>query len=339
MSSDLGPFHSILVPLDGSPLAEQALPLAAELARGKGARLRLVLVHELPPAPRDAFGANQFVALERVSRRGEREYLRRMQQELRTQGIRLSAAATLTGHPGPALAEYARETGSDLIVMTTHGRGGARRAWLGSVADDLIRHSGTPVLLVRAAESHATPVPARAPRQILVPLDGSDLSEQALPVASRLARTWGAELTPVTVVSPVVPADANVPLPSIHGAEAIERYRQDAQEYLEGIDERMREQGIRAEGMAVVGWSAAGAILDLAHPDAVSAIVLATHGRGGLRRWVLGSVADKLIRAAEVPVLVVRPSGSGRQAASPEAEGSLASGRRAATRPRTVLVY
>ena len=316
MSSHSDPFHSILVPLDGSPLAEQALPLATDLARQKGARLRLVLVHEPPPAPRDALAANMFVAVDRVNQRGERGYLRSVQRRLREDGIRLSAAATLTGHPGPALAEFARETGADLVVMATHGRSGIRRAWLGSVADYLIRHLELPILLVRAPETPATSVPERPSRQILVPLDGSALSEQALAPACRLARAWRAELTPVNIVLPVMlPADGNLPLPSAYDGNATEQCRQDAQQYLDGVSERVREWGVRAEGIAMVGWSTAGALLDIARPDAVGAIVLATHGRSGLRRWALGSVADKLIRAAEVPVLVVRPAGVPKPAA------------------------
>lgn len=315
MSSPSGAFYSILVPLDGSPLAAQALPLATNLARQKGARLRLVLVHEPPPAPRDALAANTFVTVDRVNQRGERQYLRSMQQRLRRAGIQLSAAATLTGHPGPALAEFARETGTDLVVMATHGRGGIRRAWLGSVADYLVRHLEIPILLVRAPEEATPPAPTRSPRQILVPLDGSALSEQALEPACRLAQAWQAELTPVNVVLPVMlVTDGNVPLPSTYDGDATELCRQDAQAYLDGVGERMREQGVRAEGIAVVGWNAAGALLEIARPDAVSAIVVATHGRGGLRRWALGSVADKLVRAAEVPVLVVRPSGAPRPA-------------------------
>jgi nucleotide-binding universal stress UspA family protein len=314
MGSPAGPFRSILVPLDGSPLAEQALPLAAELARHKGARLRLVLVHEPPPAPRDALAANLFVAIERVNQRGERGYLRSMQKKLRDEGIRLSAAITLTGHPGPALAEYARESGTDLVVMATHARGGVRRAWLGSVADYLIRHLDIPVLLARTAVP--APATSRSARQILVPLDGSALSEQALDPACRLAQAWRAELTPVNIVMPVMlVTDGNVPLPSMYDADTTELCRQDAQQYLDGVDERMRDRGIRAEGIAMVGWSAAGALLDIARPDAVSAIVVATHGRGGLRRWAVGSVADKLVRGAEVPVLVVRPSATTRPAA------------------------
>jgi len=318
MSAHGNPFHSIMVPLDGSPLAERALPLATELARQKGAKLRLVLVHEPPPAPRDALAANMFVAIDRVNQRGERGYLRSIQRRLREDGIRLSAAVTLTGTPGPALAEFARETGTDLVVMATHGRSGIGRAWLGSVADYLVRHLDLPILLVRAPEPPTTSVPERAARQILVPLDGSALSEQALEPACRLAQAWRAELTPVNIVFPVMPVtDGNLPLPSTYDGNATEQCRQDAQQYLDGVGERVREWGVRAEGIAMVGWSAAGALLDLARPEAVRAIVLATHGRGGLRRWALGSVADKLIRAAEVPVLVVRPEGSPRPAARP----------------------
>ena len=310
MVRDPSPFRSILVPLDGSPLAEQAVPLAASIAQRGGGKLRLILVHELPPAPVDPVAAKLFISIELASRKSERGYLRGIQARLREGGTRLSSAVTLTGKAGPELAQYVRELGIDLVVMATHGRGGIRRAWLGSVADHLIRTLEVPVLLVRPREGE--PGPDRLPGmgQILVPLDGSPLAEQALDAAAALAHIWDAEVTLLQVVRPVLlSVDPALPLPSAYDEELTASCRQQAQDYLDDIVEQMHGQGLRATGVAVVGWNAADTILDVARPERVAVVALATHGRGGLRRLVLGSVADKLVRGADVPVLVYHPTG------------------------------
>jgi nucleotide-binding universal stress UspA family protein len=305
------PFKSILVPLDGSPLAEQALPLAARIARFAGGKLRLALVHQLPPAPLDPIAAKMFTSIELASRKSERAYLRGRQAKLREEGFKLSSAVTLTGAVGPTLAQYVRELSVELVVMATHGRGGVRRAWLGSVADYLIRHLEVPVVLVRPAEEGAAPARPAEGGQILVPLDGSALAEEALQPAAALARAWNAELALLQVVTPVLTVtDPALPLPSAYDAELTTACRDAAQDYLDDIVERLRGEGLRASGTAVVGWKTVDTILEVARPERVALIAIATHGRGGLRRLALGSVADKLVRAADIPVLVHRPSGN-----------------------------
>jgi nucleotide-binding universal stress UspA family protein len=324
MPRDPSPFQSILVPLDGSPLAEQAIPLASRIAQPAGSKLRLALVHQLPAAPLDAASARMFTSIELATRKSERSYLRAIQARLRESGIRLSAATTLTGgSPGPTLAEYARDAGVDLVVMATHGRGGLRRAWVGSVADHLVRSLEIPVLLVRPTEGQA-PAGAAGAGSILVPLDGSPLAEQALDAAMALARLWDREVMLLYVVAPVVMSiDGAVPMPSAYDEELTAMARAQGQDYLDDVVERIRAQGLRATGVAVIGWSTVGTILDAAPVGRVAAIVLATHGRGGLRRVALGSVADKLVRAAEVPVLVYRPTGGSKpKQQKPSRQGS-----------------
>ncbi|HEX3233978.1 MAG TPA: universal stress protein [Gemmatimonadales bacterium] len=310
------PFRSILVPLDGSALAEQATPLACHIAQRSGGKLRLALVHQPPTPPLDVAVAELFTSLELTTRKSERGYLRAMQGRLRESGTRLSSAVTLTGAagPGPALAQYIREMGIDLVVMATHGRGGIRRAWLGSVADYLIRNLAVPVLLVRPEENGRASDRAARAGGILVPLDGSPLAEEALDPAGALARVFDAELTLVQMVRPVLLATSSAfPYPSSYDEELTELCRAQAQDYLDDVVEQMQSRGIRASGAARVAWTAADAILDLARPERVALVALATHGRGGVRRLVLGSVADKVVRGADVPVLVYHPTGRGKR--------------------------
>ena len=313
MAQETSTFRSILVPLDGSSFAEEAVPLASRIARGAGGKLRLMLVHELPPAPLDLATEKLYTSIELATRKSERGYLRGIQAKLRDDGVRVLSAVTLTGPVGPALARYVRETGIDLVVMATHGRGGIRRAWLGSVADHLIRNLEVPVLLVRPKEDKAAPAHRPGVGEILVPLDGSPLAEEALEPAAALARIWDAPLTLLQVVRPVLlSTDPGLPLPSSYNDELTALWRSQAQDYLDDLVERMKEQGLRAAGVAVIGWGAVDSILDAARPETVDSIVIATHGRGGLRRLALGSVADKVIRGADVPVMVCRPRRGGK---------------------------
>jgi nucleotide-binding universal stress UspA family protein len=302
-------FASIMVPLDGSPLAERALPLGLDLAERARARLRLVLVHQTPPPPVDKAAARLAVRVDLAVRRAEREYLRTTQARLagtatkgRVRGV------TVTGPVGQALADYVSELGVDLVVMATHGRGGFERAWLGSVADRLVRTLEIPVLLVRAGTEPGSEAVPGGP--VLVPLDGSPRAEEALGPALALARLWDADIQLIQVVRPVMLAtDPALPLPSAYDEVGTAIGRDIAQDYLDDVAERVRAAGVRATANAVLGWGAVDTLLGLAVPDRIGVLALATHGHGGLRRAALGSVADKLVRGASIPVLVCRPRG------------------------------
>jgi nucleotide-binding universal stress UspA family protein len=301
-------FRTILVPLDGSPLAEQALPLAGRIAETAGSKVRLALVHETPAPPLDPVAARLFMSAYASSTKVERSYLRSIQARMRQDGVRLASAVTLRGPVAPTIEQYVRELGIDLVVMATHGRGGVRRAWLGSVADHLVRHLEIPVLLVRPGEDGAAIRSEPGAYQILVPVDGSPLAEEAIAPAVDLARLWGLEVKLLQVVHPVLFwGDELLGWPAPQDQALTEQARSQAEGYVRDLAERLRRDGIRATGAAIIGGSAADTILQVANPERVAAIAIATHGRGGLRRLVLGSVADKLIRATAIPVLVHHP--------------------------------
>ena len=125
------------------------------------------------------------------------------------------------------------------------------------------------------------------------------------------------------VVYPVLlSSDPMLPLPSAYDEELTALCRSQAQDYVDDLAERLRDRGLRATGAATIGWNATDSILDLARPERVAMVVIATHGRGGLRRLALGSVADKVVRGAEVPVLVYRPAGRGKAKKSPARNAS-----------------
>jgi nucleotide-binding universal stress UspA family protein len=305
-----GTFRSIVVPLDGSAFAEQALPGAAAIALAARAKLRLVLVHQLPPPPRDRDTAKLYVSVELAVRRSQRDYLRAIAARLReSHGVRVTTLL-LEGPIGPTLVSWIHEIDADLVVMTTHGRGAVGRAMHGSVADQLVRALDVPGLLVRPEAEHAGTDSSWTPREIVVGLDGSRLAEAALTPAAALARNLSVPLTLVQVVPPLAAAtDPPLAWPVGYDERITEVRRREALDYLDSAAERLRGEGNTVTAVAVVNASPAGTLLDLGRPERGTLLAVGTRGRGGVKRLMLGSVADKLVRGAAVPVLVVPPAG------------------------------
>ena len=316
-------FQSILVPLDGSPLAEQAIPIALAIAERARGKLKLVLVHDrivlMAPGP-------DYTRLELAMQKADREYLKSVTARVRERLGRSVSSAVLQGLPVvETLARYTRELGVDLVVMTSHGLGGVRRVWLGSVTDQLIRSAEVPVLVVRPGEAGAArPV---WPGEILVALDGSPLAEAALEPAIEVARLWDAELALVQVVSPLTAAsNPHLTFPASYSDQVTAMRRESADDYIRDVAERVRESGVRVSGAAVIGRTVPETLIDLTEPERVGLMVVATHGLGGVRRMVLGSVADKVVRGANVPVLVVRPTGRRARRKPGEVNAALGAG-------------
>jgi nucleotide-binding universal stress UspA family protein len=302
------PFRSVLVPLDGSPLAEQTIPLALEIARLARSKVRLVLVHQSLPPPFFEEGAQLYVSIDLAMRKAERDYLRGLAAQLRDRSSLKISSVTLDGSTEQALVKYIQDIGADLVAMTTHGRGGVRGGWLGSVADHLVRKLDVPVIVTRAREGAGFLTAPPKIREILVPLDGSPLGEAALAPATAVAGLFDAELVLVQVVPPLS-AGSLLPdtLSTGYDTEIIALQRKGAQDYLEDLSEDLQERGTRVKTTVVVGHTVGEALINLAHPERFDLVAIATHGRSGVQRLMLGSVADKLIRAARAPVLVIRP--------------------------------
>jgi nucleotide-binding universal stress UspA family protein len=316
--------QSILVPLDGSELAEQAITIAQEITERARCKLKLVLVHDRVILMKPG---KEYTRLELAMQKADRDYLKSVTARVRERLGRTVSSAVLQDLPVvETLARYIREAGADLVVMTTHGRGGLRRAWLGSVTDQLIRSAEVPVLVVRPDEAGAArPVPEWG--EILVALDGSPLAEAALEPAIELAKLWDAELSLVQVVPPITTdTGPHLTFPSSYAEHATAMRRDAADDYIRDVAERVRESGVRSSGVAVIGSTVPETLIELADPERIGLLVLATHGLGGLRRMVLGSVADKMVRAARVPILVVRPTARRAQRKSGEVDVAIGAG-------------
>lgn len=317
-------FRTVIVPLDGSAFAEHAIGPAIQIAKRSRAALHLVRAHV--PYPFELSDGGKW---DNRVRHDERQYLARLAAELEGATAAPVSTALLSPTVVQSIARFADGFDDALLVMTSHGRTGLSRFWLGSVADGVVRHSATPVLLVRSpGEEMAAPwsVESEPFRRILVPLDGSERAESILGPVVSLARLTHAALRLVRVVE-----WAPVPLPvpagnldaAVYTAELTELEIARAHEYLGNVAARLRADGELGEITTDVGMGgrAAPSLLEAIeswHPDLVA---VATHGRGG-SRVLLGSVADKLLHATRVPLLVLRSATPEQQAKIAAADAS-----------------
>jgi nucleotide-binding universal stress UspA family protein len=310
-------YPSILVPLDGSTFGEHALPLALSIARRAKSELHLLHVH----TPLSAIYAEGAFAideqLEHSLKEQQKAYLNDVVRRIKGSGEVRIRPILREGPVVPMIRATAESTGAGLVVMTTHGRGALARFWLGSVADQLVRDLAAPLLLVRPGEAAAEFGTDPVLKHLLLPLDGSALAEQMIEPAVALGSLMGAEYTLLRVIRPALPTPAvtdgaGLTLWVQSMSEQMEKLaaevRKEARGYLEQVADRLRARSLRVQTRIALEDQPAAAILHAAAaPPGVDAVALETHGRRGLARLFLGSVADKVVRGAPVPVLVHRP--------------------------------
>jgi len=301
--------RSLLVPLDGTRFSELALPLAEGIAQATGASLHLAHVH-VPHPPEALLASTQFMyegvdmdEYDQHDRKWERNYLTTLAQRVSRESAAAVDTALLEGEIPKSLEEYARKVNADAVVISTHSRAGVRRVWMGSVAEALIRAGGLPVLAVHAEEGD--PVgPPLVLKNILIPLDGSELSESILAPAVELGLAFGARLTLLQVVSARFPtSNGLVPALPAHWTEAL----QAGEDYLEKVARRIRVRGLRVEPIVMAHPRPSQAIQDVANEVDADLVAMATHGYTGMKRALFGSVAEDVLRHSEIPLLVRRP--------------------------------
>jgi nucleotide-binding universal stress UspA family protein len=295
------PFATLMVPLDGSALAEEAIPVAAALAGRAGARVHLASVR--PPGPGYPYVPTEIAkAIEHEAAGRVQAYLATRAQVLSTCHGLEATCTVLEGSPAKALADYARANAIGLVVMTTHRRSGLGRFWLGSVADRLLRCTQAPVFLLRSKEQ-----PQHIDfRRVLVALDGSPEGEAVLDKAIALASLYHeAHCSLVEVIAPPVAVSADLSVyPDLVDANLIE-HQDLTKRHLERLAGATRARGVAATTHVVVDPAVGAQILELARKLDTDVIAVGSHGRHGAERLLLGSVADKVIRGATEPVLVV----------------------------------
>lgn len=292
-------FGAILVPLDGSKLAERALSLAIPLAEQHGATLVLAHAHE-PTLPLIVGGGAPVrdAALDETHRKDAMTYLERLAKrtaKLTTAPVR---SVFRDGKVVATLSALIRDERAGLVVMSTHGRGGFQRFWLGSIADSLVRQTPVPVLLVRGTRPPAKRLAGAPPFvRVLVPVDGSERSERAIDAAKRLLGRGPARVTLLHVVHPM----------SALAGHQLKRAPEDevVATYLEPLSRRVASPAVEVRFEVKVDANVARVITDAVETHDADVIALAGQGLSGVQRFLVGSVADKLLRTSPVPVLVV----------------------------------
>jgi nucleotide-binding universal stress UspA family protein len=285
----------MLVPLDGSELAERALPIAAHLARATGSALVLVQVLPLTTwafaVPGSQATYDQTVPYYEIiddEDRATRSYLSQVADKVRGSDLVVQTLA-VRGDPAGTLIDLEPQVQAGLVVMASHGRTGLSRFALGSVADRVARHGYAPVLVVRPfGESQ----PGVQLADALVPLDGSPLAERALDIVAGLAEHVISRVTLARVVNP-----------ERHAGETDE-----AERSLEEARARLQEQldgRACAIEITILYGKPADQIIQRSE-RACDLVIMATHGRTGATRWAFGSVADRVLRGIRVPLLLVR---------------------------------
>jgi nucleotide-binding universal stress UspA family protein len=297
----------ILVPLDGSSLAEQALSCATMLACGLPAELVLFRAVFLPADDRAALakaGVEPEGLLAQLEMAAQ-DYLDGLVEQLANE--RLNARPVVErGPPAEAIVDYAAQANVDQIVMATHGYSGIKRWTHGSVAERVLQTARVPLLLVRVSEQDLTrdwhqPMSCR---RILVPLDGSPVAEQILPTVTTVAQALGAELilfqVSIVHVTGWMTGEWYLPIQGV-----LDTAEEDAQAYLDAVGGRLEEQGLDVVTATSIG-PVADCIVEYAEASHIDLIAMCTHGRTSLARWALGSVADRVLRAGATPILLVR---------------------------------
>jgi nucleotide-binding universal stress UspA family protein len=297
-------FEKILLPLDGSELAEAAIPYVHDLAGQLEAEV--YLLHGCPPEHQAYLHMHQ-IYLNNMADSLRKEITENWQTPL---GAKVEAEVII-GDPVKVVLAYVNQKAISLVVMTTHGTSGVRARTVGNVADKVVRGVGIPSLLIRVKEGQHMAVKKGLIQRILVPLDSSDASKIAVPYAIQLAKKLKARITLFSMAQTVyaqsfdgMQAGIGVNWDNIDAGT--EKY---TEEYLRSVENEIKEAGVDADHSTYLGIDAAYEILEMEKKTQADLVVMATRGRSPIARWAFGSVAEKVLREGDRPILMVRERG------------------------------
>ena len=310
-------YTRILTPLDGSDLSEQVLPYV----RGLASRLSLpasflMAVEAGHPSIGQALNPLLHSHETENHRVGHAEhYLASVAARMGGAGVSATTVVA-RGEPAEAIVENAGTDPSTLIAMASHGRSGVARWWMGSVADKVLHTANNPLLLVRS-QSHSASAQESAPEKLIVPVDGSEVAEEVLPHVAYLASTLGipVDLVQITISEAeyyqAMSMGLRVLPPTLPSFQSFsDKVVEEAQAYISDVRNRLTQQGVANVQERLLQGSPAECIVDLASSSANSLVAMTTHGRSGVGRMILGSVAERVVRQSGGPVLLVRASQS-----------------------------
>jgi nucleotide-binding universal stress UspA family protein len=293
-----------MAPTDGSDAEQPALDVAVTLARRFDAELRLVRV-ETPPVVVDPHSGpgvlQQTVEMVAEARRVREKKLEVLAAELRKRGTSRVLSSLESGRVEETLRDYAVRFGVDLIVMSSHARGGLQRMNFGSVTDALIRSTDIPTLVVKP--SHSSSRDGLFER-VIVPLDGSSLAEQIIPHVKALTEGSTASVSLVRVLRPVTYSQKQIMQPGLPWwDDAVE----EAESYLDRIAGLFKDTRLSVTKEVLMGDDVAAAVLEHCGRTGAELLAIATHGVGGIKRLIFGSTADEITRRSRASVLVFHP--------------------------------
>lgn len=300
-------YKKILIPLDGSKLAENALPAARYFARALQVPLELLSVVDMAAATRRGAADETAVTRDLADNANQRfvDYLEEVAKKFPSgQVFRMvregNAAETIIG-----AAAADRQT---LIAMATHGRSGLDRWLLGSVTEKVLRNGNNPLLIVRAKEETSPPWEMGALKRLLVPLDGSEVAERILPHVQHLAKHLDLEMVLIGVYGGPVAVNTGGEgfYDSTQLQALIAQLRAETVLYLAAKTEELKWHGFTNVSFVAREGLAPDEILTFSRTQPDTLIAMCTHGRSGVQRWILGSVTETVVRHSDAPVLVVR---------------------------------
>lgn len=301
-------YKKILAPLDGSELAQLALPFAEKIAGHFGSYIMVLYVGQ---SPEDSRNPEHQLYLEKIAR-DLKAGMKRYTDKLKRKRIKVKSEI-LTGDAASEIINYANNKETDLIIMSTHGRSGIKRWALGSVADRVLRGTDKPLILVRARTVSPEISCERVLRRIVLTLDGSKDSEAVIPYVEELALGINAEVVLLHVIEPSY---------SFHaiGGFKYQGYSEKKKKsmkafynnYLRGIATKFANRGIDTRHRVLFG-DVTEAIVDFADKTCADLVAMTTHGRSGVKRWALGSTADRILQIGNTSLFLVRTPGARTQ--------------------------
>jgi nucleotide-binding universal stress UspA family protein len=297
-------YSKILVPLDGSKTAEAVLPYARYLAGKLKIPVHLLAVIDVAEMALHSSSEKKWF-IDRMVDDGRRlgeTYLHQLAATFPGIAVRYTVEV---GHAADAIIEKGASDAAMLIAMATHGRSGLDRYLLGSVAEKVLRGTDNPLLLVRSGAE--VPAAGVGFTNIVVPLDGSELAESILPMVSGLAKKFDSEVMLFRAYHiPMGIYEGDALTSSEAHAGMLDRLREEAATYLDSKSAEMRKLEVKKVSTLVDEGFAADEIIDLGSKKPAALIAMASHGRSGVKRWLLGSVTETVVRHAAGAILVAR---------------------------------
>lgn len=298
-------FEKILVPLDGSELSEQALPMAEELAGRLGSKIFVLQVSE---STESGLYHMQELYVNQIAQRVT-NMVKKYRPDVMVEPV------IIIGSPAEEIIKFIERNNIGLVVMGTHGRSGITRWAVGSVASKVVRGTRTPVLMIRTTGTKP-PEKKRLLSKVLVPLDGSEVGEAALPFVAELASKLDIEVVLFQVVAMAyhVYSSGEIVSQVPYTEQEMEPIRRSVRAYLERVAEKLRGEGLKVATETKTGVAAEG-IIKAADDLKVDLVAMSTHGRSGVSRWIFGSVAARVLHQGTTPLLLVRAAGANVESA------------------------